>query len=124
MPKSDEFYTFDEVVKELKISEDELKKMVSEGEIRAFKDEDKMKFKKMDVEAKKAEHITEPTVILPPGEIELPAVAEEPAFIEEDTTSSIGATEEMAIGSAFLNQSQSRSPRQTRRGFKNLALTM
>jgi len=99
MLKSDEFFTFDEVIKELKITEDELKKMVSEGEIRAFKDEDKMKFKKADIDAKKSDHITEPTVILPPGEVEFPPASEEGVFIEEDTTSNIGATEEMSIGS-------------------------
>lgn len=97
--KSDEFFTFDEVLKELKLSEDELKKLVSEGEIRAFKDEDRMKFKKVDVEGKKSEHITEPTVILPPGEEEIPATSDDATFIEEDTTSSIGTEEEVPVGS-------------------------
>ncbi|MEW6027268.1 MAG: helix-turn-helix domain-containing protein [Planctomycetota bacterium] len=97
--KSDEFFTFDEVLKELKLSEDELKKLVSEGEIRAFKDEDRMKFKKVDVESKRQEHITEPTVILPPGEEEIPAASNDATFIEEDTTSSIGAEDEVPIGS-------------------------
>jgi hypothetical protein len=86
MPKSDEFYTFDEVIRELKLSEEELKKMVSEGEIRAFKDEDKMKFKKQDIEAKKSENITDPTVILPPGEVEVPVSTRDETFIEEDTS--------------------------------------
>ena len=82
--KSDEFFTFDEVLKELKLSEDELKKLVSEGEIRAFKDEDRMKFKKVDVENKRPEHITEPTVILPPDEAEIPATSNDATFIEEE----------------------------------------
>lgn len=97
--KSDEFFTFDEVLKELKLSEDELKKLVSEGEIRAFKDEDRMKFKKVDVEGKRPEHITEPTVILPPDEAEIPAASDDATFIEEDTTSSIGTTEDVPVGS-------------------------
>ena len=97
--KSDEFFTFDEVLKELKLSEDELKKLVSEGEIRAFKDEDRMKFKKVDVENKRPEHITEPTVILPPDEAEIPATSNDATFIEEDTTSSIGTTEDVPVGS-------------------------
>ena len=97
--KSDEFFTFDEVLNELKLSEDELKKMVSEGEIRAFKDEDKMKFKKVDVEIKKPEHITEPTVILPPDESEIPAASDDATFIEEDTTSSIESIEDIQVGS-------------------------
>ncbi|MBI4243977.1 MAG: helix-turn-helix domain-containing protein [Planctomycetes bacterium] len=45
-----DFFSFDEVLKELKIAEDELKRMVSEGEIRAFRSENKMKFKKEDIE--------------------------------------------------------------------------
>jgi hypothetical protein len=98
MPKSDDFFTFDEVLKELQLSEDELKKMVSEGEIRAFKDEDRMKFKKADVTNKKPEHITEPTVILPPDDSEIPAAGDDATFIEEDTTSSIQSAEELSIG--------------------------
>ena len=39
-------HSFDDVLKELKIEEDDLKKMVSEGEIRAFRDQNTMKFKK------------------------------------------------------------------------------
>src|SRR6185295_14196846 len=45
--------------------EEELKRMVSEGELRAFRDENKMKFKKEDVESLKKGRITEPTIILP-----------------------------------------------------------
>lgn len=83
MPKSDEFYTFEEVLKELKISETELKKMVSEGEIRAFKDEDKMKFKKEDIESQKSENITDPTVVLQPGELEIPVESTDETFVED-----------------------------------------
>jgi hypothetical protein len=98
-PKSDEFYTFEEVLNELKLSEDELKRMVSEGEIRAFKDEDRMKFKRIDVRSKKEEATTEPTVILPPGETGPAVSSTDATFIEEDTTSSIKAEEEIPIGS-------------------------
>ena len=35
MAKSGEFYTFDEVVRQLKIDEGKLKRLVSEGEISA-----------------------------------------------------------------------------------------
>lgn len=82
MSKSDEFYTFDETLRELKIFEDDLKKMVSEGELRAFKDEDKMKFRKGDIEAVKA-HITDPTVLLEPDEAETPASPTAETFIED-----------------------------------------
>src|SRR5437868_7374293 len=52
-------------MKELELGEEELKRMVWEGELRAFRDENKMKFKKEDVESLKKGRITEPTIILP-----------------------------------------------------------
>jgi excisionase family DNA binding protein len=48
--KSGEFYTFDEVLKRLAINESKLKRLVSEGEIRAFREGDQMKFRRSDVE--------------------------------------------------------------------------
>lgn len=50
MPKSGEFYTFDEVLKQLHIDEQKLKRLVSEGEIRAFREGDEMKFKRSDID--------------------------------------------------------------------------
>lgn len=50
MGKSGEFFTFDEVLKRLAINESKLKRLVSEGEIRAFREGDQMKFRKTDVE--------------------------------------------------------------------------
>jgi excisionase family DNA binding protein len=50
MPKSGEFYSFDEVLKRLKIDEQRLKKLVSEGEIRAFREGQEMKFRKSDID--------------------------------------------------------------------------
>ncbi|MCC6574182.1 MAG: hypothetical protein IT462_10365 [Planctomycetes bacterium] len=43
------YRSFDEVLKELDMDEDELKRLVSEGQIRAFRDEDRMKFRTEDV---------------------------------------------------------------------------
>jgi hypothetical protein len=60
-----EYFSFEEVMAELELSEEDLKRMVSEGELRAFRDENKMKFKKEDVEHLKKGRITEPTIILP-----------------------------------------------------------
>ena len=40
MAKSGEFYTFDEVVRQLKIDQNKLKRLVSEGEISAFREGD------------------------------------------------------------------------------------
>jgi len=50
MAKSGEFYTFDEVVRQLKIDENKLKRLVSEGEISAFREGDIMKFKKTEID--------------------------------------------------------------------------
>lgn len=83
MPKSDEFYTFEEALKELKVYEDDLKKMVSEGELTAFKDEDKLKFRREDIEAKKSENITDPTVVVEPDESEIPISPTDETFVEE-----------------------------------------
>jgi len=48
--KSGEFFTFDEVINKLDIDETKLKRLVSEGEIRAFREGDEMKFRRSDVE--------------------------------------------------------------------------
>jgi excisionase family DNA binding protein len=48
---SGEFYSFDEVLGRLKIDEQKLKRLVSEGEIRAFRQGDEMKFKKSDIDS-------------------------------------------------------------------------
>ena len=47
---SQEFYDFEKVLRELHLEEDELKRLVSEGEMRAFRDGEKMKFKAEDIE--------------------------------------------------------------------------
>jgi hypothetical protein len=49
--KSDDFLSFEKALRELKMRSEELKKLVSEGEIRAFRDGDSMKFRSEDVEA-------------------------------------------------------------------------
>ncbi|MBI2932899.1 MAG: helix-turn-helix domain-containing protein [Planctomycetes bacterium] len=60
-----DYFSFEDVMKELALSEEDLKRMVSEGELRAFRDENKMKFKKEDVDNLKKARVTEPTIILP-----------------------------------------------------------
>jgi excisionase family DNA binding protein len=48
--KSGEFYSFDEVLRQLNIDENRLKRLVSEGEIRAFREGDQMKFKRAEID--------------------------------------------------------------------------
>ncbi|MEK7448201.1 MAG: hypothetical protein AAB019_01825 [Planctomycetota bacterium] len=96
----EDFISFEDTLKELNLTEEELKQMIAEGEIRAFRDKDKMILKKEDVENFKKGRITEPTVMLPPDQIapsllDQPAGPEEAIFMEEQTS---GITEEMAFG--------------------------
>jgi hypothetical protein len=49
--KTDDFLSFEKALRELKMRSEELKKLVSEGEIRAFRDGDSMKFRKEDITA-------------------------------------------------------------------------
>ena len=48
--KSSEFYSFDEVLRQLNIDENRLKRLVSEGEIRAFREGEQMRFKKTEID--------------------------------------------------------------------------
>jgi hypothetical protein len=67
---AEDFYSFEKVLRELHLQEEELKKLVSEGEIRAFRDDDKMKFKKEDIERfKKQAPANLPTIEAPSGEL-------------------------------------------------------
>lgn len=86
--KKEEFYSFEDVLKELNLSETELKRMVSEGELRAFREHDKLKFRKEDVDTIKRSKITEPTVKLPTEELgPLPEeIFPEETFVEETTS--------------------------------------
>jgi excisionase family DNA binding protein len=45
-----EFFSFDEALNQLNLKEEELKRLVSEGEIRAFREGDTMKLRRADVE--------------------------------------------------------------------------
>lgn len=45
-----DFYSFDECLVALNIDENRLKRLVSEGEIRAFREGDQMKFKRKEIE--------------------------------------------------------------------------
>ncbi|MHC4932231.1 MAG: helix-turn-helix domain-containing protein [Planctomycetota bacterium] len=84
MAKSGEFYTFDEVVRQLKIDENKLKRLVSEGEISAFREGDVMKFKRTEIDklaTKGAGSETSETVLS-----EITLEDEAPAFEESGET--------------------------------------
>jgi len=49
--KSDDFLSFEKALRELQLRSEELKKLVSEGEIRAYRDGDSMKFRLEDIQS-------------------------------------------------------------------------
>ena len=51
MSEKDDFLSFDKALSELKLRSEELRKLVSQGEIRAFREGDSMKFRADDVQA-------------------------------------------------------------------------
>lgn len=90
-----EYFSFEDVLSELQLDEDELKRMVSEGELRAFRDENKMKFRKDDVESLKKGRVTEPTIILPAGQAGATAATEQTGetLLDMDNVGGGGADE-------------------------------
>ncbi|MCE9593539.1 MAG: hypothetical protein K8S98_05040 [Planctomycetes bacterium] len=91
-----EFYSFEEALKELRLKEEELKRLVSEGEIRAFREGETMKLRKADVESLRQE--------LSGGEVvELGGTTEELVF-EDDTEMDAGMkTEEISEADTILD---------------------
>lgn len=53
--KSDDFLSFEKALRELQLRSEELKKLVSEGEIRAYRDGESMKFRREDIESLSAQ---------------------------------------------------------------------
>lgn len=51
MSEKEDFISFEKALRELKMQSEELKKLVSEGDIRAYRDGASMKFKKEDVDS-------------------------------------------------------------------------
>jgi hypothetical protein len=82
-----EYMSFEEVLTELRIDEEELKKLVSQGELRGFRDGLSMKFKKDDVIALKQGRETEPTIILTDSDQEMGIAESSDELILEDSTS-------------------------------------
>ena len=56
MSQSEDFLSFEKALRELQLRSEELKKLVSEGEIRAYRDGDSMKFRAEDIESLNSEN--------------------------------------------------------------------
>lgn len=87
---NNEFFSFDEALSELRLKEEELKRLVSEGEIRAFREGETMKLRRGDVEALRSE--------LGGGEVvDLGEPSEEIVFEDDGLADEAGmATEEIS----------------------------
>ncbi|RMG43104.1 MAG: DNA-binding protein [Candidatus Dadabacteria bacterium] len=74
-----DFLTHEEVLDELMIDEQELAKLISQGELRGFRDGMTMKFKRSDVMKLKQGRNTEPTIILTESDqdLEIPESSDE-----------------------------------------------
>lgn len=96
MADKDQFFSFEEALKELRLKEEELKRLVSEGEIRAFREGETMKLRRADVETLRNE--------LSGGEVvDFGDVKEEFVF-EDDALSDTGmATQEIGMATEELS---------------------
>lgn len=93
-----EFYSFDEALKQLRLKEEELKRLVSEGEIRAFREGETMKLRRSDVETLRSE--------LSGGEVvDLGDVKEELVFEDDAALDEAGmATQEISDVETILDE--------------------
>lgn len=82
-----EYMSFEDVLKELQVDEEELKKLVSQGELRGFRDGTSMKFKKEDVLNLKKGRETEPTIILTDSDQEMGIAESSDELILDESTS-------------------------------------
>lgn len=94
----EEFYNFEEALDALRLKEEELKRLVSEGEIRAFREGDTMRLRRADVENLKHELDAGEVVDLGGGGEEL--VFEDDADFEEAGM----ATEEISDMDTLLEE--------------------
>lgn len=91
MAEKDEFYSFQEALDQLRLKDEELKRLVSEGEIRAFREGETMKLRRADVEALRTELSGGEVVDL--GEVRDEIVFEDDADLVDETGM---ATEEIS----------------------------
>lgn len=92
---ADDFFSFDEALSELRLKEEELKRLVSEGEIRAFRDGETMRLRRSDVENLRSE--------LGGEVVDLGDAGEELVF-EDDADFDAGmATEEISNADTLLD---------------------
>ena len=104
---AEDFYSFEKALRELHKTEEELKKLVSEGEIRAFRDESSMKFKKEDIDRfKKAIGSDLPTHEAPTGELHEELFGDDSGSGSDD----VGMATQQISDSSFLEEAPAAPP--------------
>jgi len=79
----DEYYTMEEVMRILQVDEDELRRMISQRELRAVKVGNQIKFPKADVDKLRGKREAEPTIILSDSDAELD-IPEEQLLVSDE----------------------------------------
>jgi hypothetical protein len=94
----EEFYSFNEALDKLRLREEELKRLVSEGEIRAFREGETMKLRRTDVESLRTE-------LLGGEVVDLESSGEELVFEDDTDLEEAGmATEEISEMDTLLDE--------------------
>lgn len=106
---SQDFYSFEKVLKELQLKEEELKRLVSEGEIRAFRDQDKMKFKKEDVDRFRRSAVNQQAKTIDTD------VPEDLVFDEDDANQEVGMATAAITDDSFLDEEEAKEAPQAER---------
>jgi len=115
---ADDFYSFEKALRELHKTEEELKKLVSEGEIRAFRDESSMKFKKEDIDRfKKALGADLPTHEAPTGELHEELFGDDTGSSSDD----VGMVTQQISDSSFLEEATEAPPTKAARSSSRAA---
>ncbi|RKY16766.1 MAG: hypothetical protein DRP63_04840 [Planctomycetota bacterium] len=89
----DEYYTFDEAMRILQVDEDELRRMITQRELRAVKVGGQIMFPKADVEKLRGKRQSEPTIILSDSDAELSVPEEELVTSDEAERETVGGVE-------------------------------
>jgi excisionase family DNA binding protein len=91
-----DFFSFEEALDQLRLKEEELKRLVSEGEIRAFREGDTMKLRRTDVEHLKSELMGGEVVELGDSSADL--------VFEDDFEDPGMATEELSAADTLIDE--------------------
>jgi len=106
----EDYLSFDEALRDLQMQEAELRALVSQGKLRAFRDENTLKFRRADVDGLRKQRETEPTLVMGPKpkpttrqmprQPEPQPLSEEPIDLLADESLDYDDTSETIVGTA------------------------